>query len=490
MKLSMWILYDWMKEYSPVATISDGEMTIEGVRFISDSSSYDKRHVYVSTAHNNSDEVLLINNNDVISLRTNNPEEVFNKVLAAFDYYNKWEADVLQAAKGDNPEQNILDASKDIFGPLFMIDLNLTVVAFTNGYQIGEINPIWDEFIQTNNISLNTIRELKDAAIFRLTPHIQNCTVYDNSYLLKYVPDSKRKTELKAMMISYCIKGELAAQIIYGGIGGKQTFSRGEVQLANSLQDMTEEIETPTVLTYSDTYSNNILKKVLTTGILESDDKNKILIFKNWQETDPFCLAVFMVNGTQSNALFSATYARRIGAHLADCLAINMDDRVVCLKRIGEYQVFVDEIEKMADALSLQAGISYVFRDLCDYLPFYQQAFQAYSYAVKKNRTACEFSECALHTLTHNNRVFNEKAVHPVVKALMQYDQENNAELGNTLRVFLRSERSYSDTAKALFIHRNTVLYRMNKIVELVSLKLDDPDEREYILTSFRIMDP
>lgn len=47
----------------------------------------------------------------------------------------------------------------------------------------------------------------------------------------------------------------------------------------------------------------------------------------------------------------------------------------------------------------------------------------------------------------------------------------------NTLRVYLDSNRSVSRAAETLFVHRNTVLYRINKIVELLDVDLDDPHQ-------------
>lgn len=47
----------------------------------------------------------------------------------------------------------------------------------------------------------------------------------------------------------------------------------------------------------------------------------------------------------------------------------------------------------------------------------------------------------------------------------------------NTLRVYLDSNRSISKAAETLFVHRNTVLYRINKIVDLLDVDLEDPHQ-------------
>jgi DNA-binding PucR family transcriptional regulator len=42
-------------------------------------------------------------------------------------------------------------------------------------------------------------------------------------------------------------------------------------------------------------------------------------------------------------------------------------------------------------------------------------------------------------------------------------------------------------TANALFIHRNTLKYRLAKISELTDIDLSDPDEKLYLSLSLRL---
>lgn len=57
------------------------------------------------------------------------------------------------------------------------------------------------------------------------------------------------------------------------------------------------------------------------------------------------------------------------------------------------------------------------------------------------------------------------------------------------LKIFLMAERNISTTAKAMFMHRNSVIYRVAKIQEVLELNLDDPDVRLRLMMSFKILD-
>ena len=74
------------------------------------------------------------------------------------------------------------------------------------------------------------------------------------------------------------------------------------------------------------------------------------------------------------------------------------------------------------------------------------------------------------------------------IQKLRDYDNKNDTELYNTLRVYLRNGRNAVHTAKDLFIHRSTLLYRLDRILELTKVDLDNPRERLYLNLSFEML--
>lgn len=64
------------------------------------------------------------------------------------------------------------------------------------------------------------------------------------------------------------------------------------------------------------------------------------------------------------------------------------------------------------------------------------------------------------------------KIINPLLK------QDDKDELLSTLKTYLESESNYNFTAKKLFIHSNTVRYRIEKIQQLCNVDLSNPIER------------
>ena len=77
--------------------------------------------------------------------------------------------------------------------------------------------------------------------------------------------------------------------------------------------------------------------------------------------------------------------------------------------------------------------------------------------------------------------------LHPSVDILNQYDQENGTDLLKTLHVYLEKGLNQIHTSEALFIHRNTLKYRLARIEELTNIDLSDADEKLYLSLSLRL---
>lgn len=78
---------------------------------------------------------------------------------------------------------------------------------------------------------------------------------------------------------------------------------------------------------------------------------------------------------------------------------------------------------------------------------------------------------------------------HSAVMRLLDYDREHDTNLLESLRVYLTHNRSIGESAGLLYIHRNTMNYRIAKIHELTDVDLDDPDVFCHLLFSFFALD-
>lgn len=65
-----------------------------------------------------------------------------------------------------------------------------------------------------------------------------------------------------------------------------------------------------------------------------------------------------------------------------------------------------------------------------------------------------------------------------LVEPLLWYDRERRSDLVRTLRVYFASGANAREAAERLFLHRNSMLYRLARVEKLTGLDLRDPDAR------------
>ena len=83
------------------------------------------------------------------------------------------------------------------------------------------------------------------------------------------------------------------------------------------------------------------------------------------------------------------------------------------------------------------------------------------------------------------DHVRDEALIHPAFDRLKRYDAEKREELYETLYQYLLNERSIVQSAQALGIHKNSLLYRLQRMESIIDVDLEAPEKRTYLLLSY-----
>ena len=132
-------------------------------------------------------------------------------------------------------------------------------------------------------------------------------------------------------------------------------------------------------------------------------------------------------------------------------------------------------LKKQIEKRGYRFGLSYTFSNplLCSRMS--KQAYSALKYgnSSSKKKTSWSFPEYALDILMREAQNTID-ITNPSIIEIEQYDIKNKTEYLKTLKMWLTNKMDYSATAKALFLHRNSLYYRMQQIQNLFSIDLDD----------------
>ncbi|MGI5935693.1 MAG: PucR family transcriptional regulator [Oscillospiraceae bacterium] len=153
----------------------------------------------------------------------------------------------------------------------------------------------------------------------------------------------------------------------------------------------------------------------------------------------------------------------------------------------------VPELCKNIADWSMLAGVSRVFQDLTYVRKHYLEAMTALRLGagMDKRLNIYSYNVFTVYHLMENLRpdVEPRSFCHEKILKLEQYDKSEDAELLSTLQVYLEHAKSLSKTAEILFIHRNTVRYRINKCKEIMQTDLSDGNEIFSFILSLQILE-
>lgn len=137
----------------------------------------------------------------------------------------------------------------------------------------------------------------------------------------------------------------------------------------------------------------------------------------------------------------------------------------------------------------LFCGISNTFENIFNLPDYYKQALRAIELGI------CHSNEPGLfvyqkYYMEHISHIFRTKEstqvfCDPNLKLLMEYDNKNETDFAYTLYIYLLNERNITLTASQLYVHRNTLVYRMRKIGSIVAYDALTAKERLYYIMSY-----
>ena len=130
--------------------------------------------------------------------------------------------------------------------------------------------------------------------------------------------------------------------------------------------------------------------------------------------------------------------------------------------------------------IPLYVGVGSCINDISNLHTGYARAKAAAQMAKKRKRDLFYFDRMGLYRLLYmvdDSRLLKEMAEEPL-KPLLEYDRERHANYVDTLELYLKHNGSIQAVSEEMFTHRNTVIYRMNKIKELLGTNLEETEER------------
>lgn len=408
----------------------------------------------------------------MITLETETAFAAFNALLSVFDQYNHWESSLWNCA-GTGDLQQLMDLADPMFeNPMLLTDMNGNVLAISSAFAGEDINAYWTQTRDTGHIT----------AVTRGIP------ISDTEGNATFLTDRP------------------AAYILPGGTKAiASILSRGGERLG--VFELWEYARpfTPADLSLAEVFCRTALsmfpavleKSIRSNASVFEDILNGVEFDADWMERlnrqfeSPWRILIIN-NLYRSDFLYIRSILWQVEMTRLPCIPLIYENRIVVLASQRTGKQLIARILSDEEKTYYQAALSLPFSDLSYARARYRQAL----YTLSRAGSANGLFFCEDYALDYLMYVMAEKnsaheLTHPALDLLKTYDAQTGSQLYESLYQYLYHDGSIKAGAGALHIHRNSFLYRMQKIRQLLDdIDLRDPDTRMYLLLSYRLKDP
>ena len=476
----MWNIHDWMKDkgYLINSFISSDIANIEDARILTENSS-DISIVYVGynpNSERNIDSVFLVNGQDIIYIDSADHETVFNEINKMFQCYSKWELAINKNIFFSDGLQRILELSYPVLSiPIFIYDGYGKVLAISQEYP-EDTHYHWKELLTLRYIPENRMEELK------------------NSGSLSKVFDNKGPTyfDTSPFGVSYLyspiiINGEIMAHLVF--FGAIKEIPKGAIYLMSA---MTESMNNFFKFHYNDYVYNYQISNLILNLLDKNEVSENTLINElkkiSWKLDDNYIILTFM-EPVEGKPVMRDRIGNKLQSNFKHSQKVIFGEYLVLLINTSKYGSEIKDLfnnTKEILGAHLKCGCSYQFNDFKKLAFYYSQALLTMNMAGTTGEifNIDDYILPIINNLLSENILFNT-LVHPDLLVLKDYDRKNNTDLCNTLKVYLTSAGNYNIISKELHIHRNTAIYRLQRIRDIIDCDLNDPKTKEHLFISF-----
>jgi len=211
--------------------------------------------------------------------------------------------------------------------------------------------------------------------------------------------------------------------------------------------------------------------------------------------TKSYVIMVTPVGQKAAQKAFAEYSVSQITRVYRNAVSIMHGDSIVSLfgEMGGEHKrdkeaAFLNKAAEFMTKIHAVSGISETFNDLVQTPYLYQQALLTSKLSQKRIGFYRDFAPAPLYLYVAQQtdaRAF----IHAALFKLSDYDKDNHTHYFDTLREYCFSMHNMEAASKALYIHRNTLAYRLNRIEELFGIAFEDNRIARYLLSSFELWD-
>ncbi len=443
--------------------------------------------------------------NDMVIINENiNLFELFNHVQEVFIKMNNWTVQMQESIVNNKGIQDLIDLSEPILkNHISVLDATFKLLAHTKNIECND--PIISDLLHLGYHPEIMIKKLK---MFR---HIEHYKQSEEILIDKTLNISKYVALEKA----FNYNNTYSIQVVM--LCCQRDFSECQFDLFRILIDH--------VRIYVDRkYLNKDIYNMYATLIQDLIQNGKLFRKESVMERAKYVnipysayFNLFVISFDDAENIPLNRVMQELSERLTTSKVIMYGQSIVLVniyndKNVDEY--CEQKISKIKDIIinhSAYGGVSSCFYNLLQLQIAYEQAISAISLGKKKavenllshhfndkenilNHSIFRFEDIYIDYIIDlceekNFEILEMSNCIQILKNIDDYDRKHNTRYMKILFIYLTNERNATQAAKKLYMHRNNIIYHVNRIKELTGINLDDYEQRLKIIIAFKIFE-
>jgi len=416
------------------------------------------------------------------------PFDVYSVLIELFCQINDWKEQVYEVCMNNGSLQNILDVSSKMFSnDLLYLNNRHEVLAYS--LPVGKLKNTDEEY--TEWLAIRNKENLKSLHVNM--NDVNNVALKKTPYVFHYISNDENLYYLCATV------KELNRGVGYVAINiGNDYATSTQLWLIEFLRKSLERFFKNSLLADQNHQLNlqGIFYSILDGMLFDLPMiEEKLEKFGSPAYESYKCIIVALDNAIKFGV--PVIYlCSQIEQTLGQSYAVQYDSNIVVLVNLSRCDMNFDSSMKMFEKLlnnnNLRAGISNEFHDIFNAKQYYKQAKKAFETgsASRPNQSVYHFKDYAVQYILRHyaDELPIEMICAEGMIRLIEYEKESNVDYCKTLSTYMQNNMNAIQTAKMLYIHRSTMLFRLNKIKEILKMDFNDPDDRLYLEISLKLL--
>lgn len=412
--------------------------------------------------------------------------EVFTFFTGVLNRFIEWTDAIHEAIANNEGLEPIINLAAPVFeNPIYIADTSFQMIASWDD-DFGVVNPTWRYQQKYRFLPYQTMQTLIETGELDLIFNTQKAWLVKGSHAFTALP--------------YISKSIMRGGVHYGNffvIALTRHLDTRDIELADIFGDILSGalFGNKNYLQTSDLYRTHFIEEALSGRIDDEQFIEDRLRAIGWTIEGDYLLTI----------IAASRDGDAIRQHIMTILASELDAQ--CLQMEGDIVMIINDfkprreqvlrrLESIARDFDRRIAIAEPFSDFRDIAKYYTQAVfilqKSFDIVVPPDRMTPDerrkrqrlFRYDDVFLLHIGELLRDAVPIYDPILRLRRYDEAKETDYCHTLYVWLANERNTVRAAQELFIHRNTLNNRLDKISEILGAEMDDVPQRIRVLLS------